>query len=93
MKPYRSTDMTDEQGRKAYRLIDKNLALNPVAYCRVHHGYLTKGLMKTHRCMQRQCRGFSKINCRYWDEKKKRKELSKQRKHQLKYGWRKDERV
>jgi len=78
--------MTDERGRRLFRLIDKNYALEPCAYCKFHNGYLTVGLMKTHRCMARGCEGFTKIDCKYWEERRKRKERAKRRKHQLKYG-------
>ena len=39
-----------------YRLIDNNWTRHPVAYCKRYHGYLTEGLMKTHKCRSRNCR-------------------------------------
>lgn len=39
-----------------YRLIDNNWTRHPVAYCKRYHGYLTEGLMKTHKCRERNCR-------------------------------------
>lgn len=38
-----------------YRLIDGNWTRQPVAYCKSKKGYLTEGLMKTHRCKKRKC--------------------------------------
>ena len=40
------------------QLIDGNWTFYPVAYCKVHGGFLTQGLIETHRCGHRQCRGF-----------------------------------
>lgn len=39
-----------------YRLIDNNWTRRPKAYCKRYHGYLTDGLMKTHKCRERNCR-------------------------------------
>lgn len=39
-----------------YRLIDNNWTRHPVAYCWRYKGFLTKGLMKTHKCKERKCR-------------------------------------
>lgn len=39
-----------------YRLIDNNWTRYPTAYCRYRKSYLTEGLMKTHRCRERQCK-------------------------------------
>ena len=41
-----------------YRLIDNNWTRHPVAYCRWYHGYLTEGLIKTHKCREKNCRRF-----------------------------------
>lgn len=38
-----------------YRLIDQNWTRHPTAYCKRKKGYLTNGLMRTHKCKQRQC--------------------------------------
>ena len=38
-----------------YRLIDYNWTRHPTAYCWRKKGYLTNGLMKTHKCKQRHC--------------------------------------
>jgi len=40
------------------QLIDGNWTFYPVTYCKVHGGFLTQGLIETHRCDHRQCRGF-----------------------------------
>ena len=46
-----------KQDRK-YLLIDGNWSFYPVAECRTHNGYLTEGLIETHRCRKRNCVGF-----------------------------------
>jgi len=43
-------------------LIDGNLSYYPIAYCRVHGGYLTEGLIDTHRCTKRKCDGFEALD-------------------------------
>lgn len=48
--------MTNQQGDWEYRLIDNNWTRNPVAYCRYRKAYLTRKLMRTHRCEQRKCK-------------------------------------
>lgn len=40
-------------------LIDGNESYSPVGYCHSHKGYLTAGLMQTHKCLQKECDGFS----------------------------------
>ena len=42
------------------QLIDGNYTLYPTAYCKVHGGYLTHGLMDIHRCEKRKCNGLRK---------------------------------
>jgi hypothetical protein len=44
-----------------YELIDGNKSHYPVAYCASHSGYLTQGLVDTHRCDKRQCQGFKQV--------------------------------
>lgn len=39
-------------------LIDGNFSYYPSAFCVVHNGFLTKGLMDTHRCEKRNCDGL-----------------------------------
>lgn len=41
-----------------YKLIDGNWTRNPCAYCNYRHAYLTKGLMNTHQCIERQCKSI-----------------------------------
>ena len=43
------------------QLIDGNYTLYPAAYCKRHGGYLTQGLINTHRCDKRNCKGFQKV--------------------------------
>ena len=43
-----------------FELIDGNWSFYPVAYCTSHGGYLTQGLVDTHRCIERSCVGFRK---------------------------------
>ena len=38
-----------------YKCIDGNWTKHPVAFCTRYSGVLTKGLMKTHRCEERNC--------------------------------------
>lgn len=42
------------------QLIDGNYTLYPAAYCNIHGGYLTLGLMDIHRCEKRKCKGLRK---------------------------------
>lgn len=42
------------------QLIDGNYTLYPAAYCKIHDGYLTLGLMDIHRCEKRKCKGLRK---------------------------------
>ena len=42
-------------------LIDGNFSFYPAAYCKHHGGYLTLGLIETHRCRYRKCNGFKVI--------------------------------
>ena len=62
-----------------YISIDGNPVNEPVAYChyRKHRGYLTPNLIKTHGCAKKQCQRMEKLDCKYWEEKKERKKLSK----------------
>ncbi len=41
--------------KSRYRLIDGNVSRYPVAICEYHGGYLSSGLMETHRCRERKC--------------------------------------
>jgi hypothetical protein len=44
-----------------YRLIDGNYSCFPAAFCMAHDGFLTEGLMDTHRCRQRKCPQIRKV--------------------------------
>lgn len=44
-----------------YETIDLNLTYYPVGYCRYHRGWLTEKLMGVHRCTQRECKMFEKL--------------------------------
>lgn len=43
------------------QLYDGNMSYYPAAYCKIHGAYLTQGLIDTHRCAHRQCRGLEWI--------------------------------
>jgi hypothetical protein len=43
------------------QLIDGNWSFYPVAFCVYHTGYLTQGLIDTHRCDKRNCMGFKQV--------------------------------
>lgn len=47
--------------KEKVQLIDGNWTLYPVAYCKSHGGYLTQGLIETHRCVKRKCSGLGKV--------------------------------
>lgn len=48
--------------KEKFQLIDGNLTFYPVAECRPHGGYLTEGLIETHRYRQRKCPGLKPLN-------------------------------
>lgn len=70
---------------KSFRLIDGNETKDPVAYChyRRHPGYMTAGLIKTHGCLRRKCPKLQKLECEYWEERRRRKNMAKMAKRQL----------
>lgn len=45
---------------QAHQLIDNNWTHYPCAYCERHGGWLTQGLIETHRCEQRHCKCLNK---------------------------------
>ena len=47
--------------KKKVQLLDGNWSFYPVAYCTHHGGYLTQGLVDTHRCDKRQCSRYKVI--------------------------------
>lgn len=50
-----------EKQKERYELIDGNFTHYPVAYCWRYGAWLSQGLADTHRCRQRKCRRFEKI--------------------------------
>lgn len=40
---------------KYYEMIDGNMTNHPVAYCTRYQGVLTRGMMHTHGCSERNC--------------------------------------
>jgi hypothetical protein len=47
--------------KEACELIDGNWSHYPVAECLYHKGFLTNGLVDTHRCEKRHCKWFKKV--------------------------------
>ena len=43
-----------------YLTIDGNWTYYPVAYCRWYKGVLTRGMMNTHGCCERDCKRLDK---------------------------------
>ena len=66
-----------------YKSIDKNMIKEPVAYCKTHHGYLSKKQMKVHRCVARGCTGLQETNEEFWEERRRKKREAKQRRKEL----------
>lgn len=62
-------------------LIDGNAVKAPVAFCHYykHRGYLTPKLIRTHGCIQRHCGRLEKLDCPFWEDRKNRKAMAKQR--------------
>lgn len=72
-----------------YRYIDKVYRDNdtPCGYCHcdAHRGWLNVKLMKSHKCITKQCQFFEKYEKHeYWQKQEKRKQLRKQKKQQTK---------
>ncbi len=63
------------------RLIDGNESENAVAYCRSKKAFLTPKLIKLHKCLQIQCTGLMKLDCKYWERRQKRKDAKKRKKN------------
>jgi hypothetical protein len=56
-KKKRKDHHTGEKRTKfQYQCIDGNWTYYPLAYCEYYDGVLTRGLMHTHRCRNRNCR-------------------------------------
>ena len=71
--------------KEAWRLINGDFTTHePLAYCceRIHRGYLTKNLIDSHQCLQKQCMHLHKNESHpYWEQMaRKKKRLKKQRK-------------
>lgn len=47
--------------KEKVQLVDGNWSFYAVAFCACHNGYLTQGLIDTHRCDKRNCQGFKKV--------------------------------
>ena len=43
-----------------YLTIDGNWTNHPVAFCHYYRGALTRGLMHTHKCSEKNCRRLNK---------------------------------
>ena len=43
-----------------YEMIDGNWTQHPVAFCHYYRGVLTRGLMHTHSCCDKQCKRLDK---------------------------------
>jgi len=63
------------------RLIDGNESENAVAYCKSKKGFLTAKQIRLHKCLKIQCTGLLKLNCKYWEERQKRKDAKKRKKN------------
>lgn len=54
-------------------------------HCDTHRGYLSKSLISSHNCIQKQCPFFNKINKKYWKNIENKKDCNrKKRKDGLK---------
>lgn len=62
------------------RLIDGNESENAVGYCKSKKAFLTPKQIKLHKCLQIQCTGLLKLDCKYWEDRKKRKDAKKRKK-------------
>lgn len=50
----RKKDLPVKQSQK-YQLIDGNFTYYPAAYCKYHKGWLSVGLIQTHKCQKKGC--------------------------------------
>ena len=50
----RKKDLPMKQGQK-YQLIDGNFTYYPAAYCKYYKGWLSVGLIQTHKCQKKGC--------------------------------------
>lgn len=44
-----------------YEMIDGNWTSKPIGYCLNHKGYLTKNMIRTHKCKKKQCTSFRTV--------------------------------
>lgn len=49
--------------KQKVELIDGNFSHYPRSFCTYHGAYLTDGLIKTHRCIERHCARLKSIDC------------------------------
>ena len=67
---------------RVYHNVDKSFTPpeTRVGFCRnmIHRGFLTKGLMEQHECIEKNCKYFIKYeNSNYWQQKAEKKEQRK----------------
>ena len=76
--------MSDSDRSPEYISIDGNPIKSPVAIChfKKHRGYLTVRLIKTHGCLKKGCPRLQRLDCPFWEQRKKRKELAKEKRKQ-----------
>ena len=61
------------KSERRMRLFDGSFANmnNVVGWCnsQSHRGYISKGLLKGHECLEKECTAFSKRNPEYWEDR------------------------
>lgn len=64
---------------EVYTGIDGNQVKSPVAICRFykHRGYLTVNMIKVHGCLKKNCSRLQRLDCQYWEDRKKKKQNAK----------------
>lgn len=63
-----------------YRLSHKN-AVAGFCHCHIHKGYLDVGLVKSHNCIEKECRYLQKFDdAPYWKHIENKKKIKQQRK-------------
>lgn len=75
-----------EEQEELYKAIDGNMSKLPVGYCHYykHRGYMSKKLLELHGCNSRKCKRLEKLECKYWEDRKKRKENAKKARKEFK---------
>ena len=70
--------------KEEWRLINGDFTnREPLAYCceRFHRGYLTKNLIDSHQCLQKQCMHLHKNESHsYWEQRARAKAIKKAKK-------------